>query len=119
MQTSHRALPDDPARVADHGHFPAEASIAYPEPDDEAIIGTLCDLFAGRLPEAFGERLDWWMEALRCDFPVADAAGVALAAISKWQFDQRVGAVAVAKLRRELIARARLRLAHTALQGGR
>lgn len=105
---SNVALPDDPTRTADHGYFPREARVQRPKLNDADILSVLFDLFAGRTTEAFGEGLDWWSETLQCDLTPKAAAGVALTAMSKWQFDQRAGADGVSQLRAELLQRARL-----------
>ncbi len=102
------ALPDDPSRAADHGHFPREACVQHPKLNDADILSVLFDLFAGRTTDAFGQGLDWWNETLQCDLTPKAAAGVALSALSKWPFDQRAGADGVGQLRAELLQRARL-----------
>lgn len=75
---------------------------------DDQIIGALCDLFAGRTCNAFGEDLEWWAETLQCDLAPEAASGVALVALSKWPFDQRAGAAGVKALQDELLKRARM-----------
>lgn len=117
MQTSTVALPDDPARVADHGYFPPEAAVALPELHEEQIIGVLCDLFAGRVRLAFGESLEWWMETA-ADLPAEDAAGALLPALSKWTFDHRAGVPGVNALRGALVSRARFLIAKAAVETG-
>lgn len=74
---------------------------------DADILSVLCDLFAGRAARAFGEPIAWWTETLQCDLPPTAAAGVALTAISKWQFDRDAGAAGVKQLQDELVLRAR------------
>ena len=74
---------------------------------DADILSVLCDLFAGRAALAFGEPIDWWIETLQCDLQPTAAAGVALTAISKWQFDRDAGAAGVKQLQDELVQRAR------------
>ncbi|MDQ6212337.1 hypothetical protein [Achromobacter insolitus] len=102
------ARQDDQTRTADHGHFPREACVQRPKLNDADVLSVLFDLFAGRTTEAFGESLDWWSETLQSDLTPKAAAGVALSAMSKWQFDQRAGAAGVAELRAQLLQRARL-----------
>lgn len=77
------------------------------KPTDADILSVLCDLFAGRTEEAFGESLDWWAETFQCDIGPRDAAGVVVAALSKWDFDRRAGAKGIAHLQEELVLRAR------------
>ncbi|WMD23330.1 hypothetical protein RAS12_13445 [Achromobacter seleniivolatilans] len=117
METPVVALPDDPTRAADHGCFPAEAVISFPDLDDEAIVGMLCDLFAGRAPLAFGETIEWWLETC-ADLPVKEAAGALLPALSKWTFDHRAGVPGVNALRAALVARARFLIAKAAVETG-
>lgn len=78
---------------------------------DADILSVLCDLFAGRAARAFGEPLAWWAETLQCDLAPTAAVGVALTAISKWQFDRDAGAAGVKQLEHELVLRARQILA--------
>lgn len=85
--------------------------LAPRELTDADILSILCDLFAGRAARAFGEPIDWWIETLQCDLAPAAAAGVALTAISKWQFDRDAGAAGVKQLQDELVLRARQILA--------
>ncbi len=101
------ALRDDPARTADHGHFPGEGVVAMPDPSGDEIVGVLCDLFAGRTRRAFGEDLEWWMETC-ADLRHQDLAGALLPALSKWPFDHRAGEPGVQAMRAELISRARM-----------
>lgn len=77
------------------------------ELSDADILSVLCDLFAGRATRAFGEPIAWWAETLQCDLDPAAAAGVALTAISKWQFDRDAGAAGVKELQEQLVLRAR------------
>lgn len=81
--------------------------LAPAELTDADILSVLCDLFAGRAARAFGEPIAWWTETLQCDLPPTAAAGVALTAISKWQFDRDAGAAGVKQLQDELVLRAR------------
>ncbi|MEN4919416.1 hypothetical protein ABE485_12140 [Achromobacter spanius] len=81
--------------------------LAPRELTDADILSVLCDLFAGRAARAFGEPIDWWTETLQCDLSPTAAAGVALTAISKWQFDRDAGAAGVKRLQDELVLRAR------------
>lgn len=81
--------------------------VSQPELTDVDILSVLCDLFAGRAARAFGEPIDWWAETLQCDLEPTAAAGVALTAISKWQFDRDAGATGVKQLQDELVLRAR------------
>lgn len=90
--------------IYDRRHIPP---ILHAYSDDQ-ILGTLFDLFADRIQTAFGEGLDWWNETLQCDLGPKAAAGVALAALSKWPFDQRAGAPGVKALQDELLKRARM-----------
>lgn len=85
---------------------PAESALNR-ELSDADILSVLCDLFAGRAARAFGEPIAWWAETLQCDLAPTAAAGVALTAISKWQFDREAGAAGVKQLRDELVLRAR------------
>jgi len=85
--------------------------VGQPEFTDADILSVLCDLFAGRAALAFGEPIDWWTETLQCDLQPTAAAGVALTAISKWQFDRDAGAAGVKQLEHELVLRARQILA--------
>jgi hypothetical protein len=82
--------------------------------NDADILSVLFDLFAGRSTAAFGEDLDWWTETLQCDLAPKAAAGVALTALSKWQFDHRAGAPGVKALQDELLKRARLLIERSA-----
>lgn len=104
---THHVL-DDAIRTAERGHFPREASVGTSQMNDADILSVLFDLFAGRTIAAFGEGLDWWNETLQCDLTPKAAAGVALSALSKWQFDQRAGAPGVNALQDELLKRARM-----------
>lgn len=104
---SHHVL-DDATRTAEHGHFPREASVGPYQMNDADILSVLFDLFAGRTTTAFGEGLEWWNETLQCDLAPEAAAGVALSALSKWQFDHRASAPGVKALQDELLKRARL-----------
>ncbi|MNY04044.1 hypothetical protein D3C86_1366950 [compost metagenome] len=81
--------------------------LAPHELTDADILSVLCDLFAGRAARAFGEPIAWWAETLQCDLNPVAAVGVALTAISKWQFDREAGATGVKQLQDELILRAR------------
>ncbi len=81
--------------------------MATPELTDADILSVLCDLFAGRAARAFGEPITWWAETLQCDLDPTAAVGVALTAISKWQFDREAGAAGVKQLQDELVLRAR------------
>ena len=110
-------LRDDAARTADHGALLREAAVAIPELSGEAIIGVLCDLFAGRTRHAFGEDLEWWMDTC-ADLRHQDLAGALLPALSKWPFDHRAGAAGVDALRAELILRARLLVERSARDTG-
>ena len=85
----------------------AVVPVAEDRPTNADILSVLCDLFAGRTEEAFGESLDWWAETFQCDIGPRDAAGVVVAALSKWDFDRRAGAKGIAHLQEELVLRAR------------
>lgn len=115
---SDAARPDDPSRTADHGRFPREGSVRAPRVSDAQVIGRLCDLFAGRVDEAYGEKLDWWAEALQSDLSPKAACQVALVALSGWPFHQRDGAAGVQMLRDLLITRARFLIARSLRDNG-
>ncbi|CAB3862859.1 hypothetical protein LMG26858_02313 [Achromobacter anxifer] len=102
----HSALRAAPNYTPTLGNLPNEAAVAIPEFQEDQIISVLCDLFAGRTQHTFGESLEWWAETFQCDLGPKAASGVALVALSKWQFDQRAGADGVAQLRAELLQRA-------------
>lgn len=94
--------------VAKNGDSYPVVRLVNHQPTDADILSVLFDLFAGRTMAAFGEGLDWWNETLQCDLASQAAAGVALSALSKWQFDQRAGAPGVKALQEQLLQRARL-----------
>lgn len=100
-----------PPSTSAHGDIVVAEStliqLAPAELTDADILSVLCDLFAGRAARAFGEPIDWWTETLQCDLDPTAAAGVALTAISKWQFDRDAGAAGVKQLQDELVLRAR------------
>lgn len=91
-----------------HGDSSPVVQLANHELTDADLLSVIFDLFAGRTTAAFGEGLDWWNETLQCDLAPEAAAGVALSALSKWQFDQRAGAPGVKALQDELLKRARM-----------
>ena len=107
MQTNLAALPDDATRVGDAD---LASDVAVHELDDECILGSLYDLFAGRITHAYGEDLEWWAETFS-DIGAVSMSQVALASMTTWPFDRDRCSSGIAALKVELVKRARKLLA--------